>query len=365
MNNELRDRGILDVIRVLSARGASGRLHVSTGMTDGALLFNRGRLVDVRVGRLNGFQAINALAGVPDATYNFDPSVQTPAQSSIAPKERVLLKDFFGIEAAEREVADEVPASWPDEDAEPEQVVPLSEVPDPVIATPLDDEATLIRTKPSGAEPRPHVSTAPNVSTAPAPAFLDQPRARSAFRPASSALRAALLLTLLVLVAGAAGALIYQFRKPDSTASTVPAVQTPSAEVAQPPSTSETASAVPDLTGNWNVVNTVEQTSYGAYKNMRIGFNVSIDQTGKDFTGTGQKISENGRTLPADSRTPIVVKGTIDGDKVEATFSESGAVRKTNGRFVWRIDKTSGGLTGTFVSNAARSSGKSAATKEL
>jgi hypothetical protein len=122
---------------------------------------------------------------------------------------------------------------------------------------------------------------------------------------------------------------------------------------------------VPDLSGNWSVVNTVEQTSYQAYKNMQVGFNVSINQTGKDFIGTGQKISENGRSLPADSRTPIVVRGTIDGDKVEATFSESGAARKTNGRFVWKIDRTKRGLNGTFVSNAARSRGKSAATKEL
>jgi hypothetical protein len=96
---------------------------------------------------------------------------------------------------------------------------------------------------------------------------------------------------------------------------------------------------------------------------MQIGFNVSINQAGKDFTGTGEKISENGRSLPANGRTPILVKGTINGDRVEATFSETGAVRKTNGRFRWKIDKGSGGLTGTFVSTAARTRGKSAATK--
>ena len=122
---------------------------------------------------------------------------------------------------------------------------------------------------------------------------------------------------------------------------------------------------MPDLNGNWNVINTVEQTSYDPYKNMRVGFNVSINQNGKDFTGTGQKISENGRSLPSTSRTPIVVRGTIAGDTIVATFSETGALRKTNGRFVWRIDRTSGALTGTFSSGAARTSGKSAARKEL
>ena len=331
----LRDRGILDVIRSLSDQAASGRLQISTGMTDGVLFFDKGKLVDAHVGRLNGFQAINALASVPDASYNFDPAIHPPAQTSITAKERVLLKDFFGIEAVE---------------TEPPRDVDVSEV-DPSW-TDADDEATLVQTNPAVEEPRfQHVSDIP---TPPQPV---EPLRRSTFRPA--------LFVILFLTALAAFALVYQLRKPDSTASMVPPVENPSpAEAPQSTAVPDTA-AVTDLTGNWNVVNTVEQTSYGAYRNMQIGFNVSINQTGNDFTGQGEKISENGRSLPAEGRTPIVVKGTIDGDKVEATFSETGATRKTNGRFVWRIDKTNGGLTGTFVSNAARSSGKSAAKKEL
>jgi hypothetical protein len=98
---------------------------------------------------------------------------------------------------------------------------------------------------------------------------------------------------------------------------------------------------------------------------MNIGFELTINQSGKSFIGQGRKVSENGRSLPATSRTPIEVKGSIDGDRVDATFSEAGALRKTNGRFVWRIDQASGGLNGTFVSTAAGSSGKSAAKREL
>jgi hypothetical protein len=124
------------------------------------------------------------------------------------------------------------------------------------------------------------------------------------------------------------------------------------------------AAATQDLTGTWNVVNTVEKTSFGSFKNLKIGFNLSINQNGKGFTGRGEKVSENGRSLPANSRTPILVRGSINGDRVEATFSEVGTTRKTNGRFVWRIDKA-GALTGTFVSTAARTSGRSAARKEL
>ncbi|HEX7771138.1 MAG TPA: hypothetical protein VF435_01880, partial [Pyrinomonadaceae bacterium] len=73
----------------------------------------------------------------------------------------------------------------------------------------------------------------------------------------------------------------------------------------------------------------------------------------------------NGRSLPASSRTPIQLKGFINGDKIEATFFEQGAVRKTNGRFVWKIDRAGGGLTGTFASTAAQTSGKSTARREM
>ena len=313
------------MIGTLAAERASGRLQVSTGMTEGALFFDSGQLVDARLGKLTGFQAVNALATVRDASYNFDPAIAPPAQSSISANERRLLKDFFGIETADRQPSHDLEMIWEEDDSPPARVVPLADVKD-------DDEATLIRRKPAVAE-----------------AQYERP-ARSSFRPML------LLIILAALVAAVAVAFALRSRKSESTASVAPPVQTASPAAADVPQ---------DLSGNWNVVNTVEQTSYAPYQNMEIGFNVSIDQAGKEFTGKGEKISENGRSLPAAGRTPILVKGTIDGDKVEATFSETGAVRKTNGRFIWKIDKGSGGLNGTFVSSAARTSGKSAARKKL
>lgn len=286
MNNAQQDRGILAAIGRLATLGATGRLEISAGTTDGALLFDRGQIVDAWMGRLSGFQAINALAFIPDASFDFNPRVVPPPQSSITANERVLLRDFFGINASDR-------------------VGPVEPIPE------VDDEVTLVRPKPVAETP---------------PAFLSPPPARSRFRPAL------LLILLAVMVAAAAVALLYRYRKTDSTAAVAPPVQT----VDAPQQTKTGVSAnVPNLSGNWKVVNTVEQTSYGAYKNMEIGFNVSINQAGRDFTGTGEKISENGRSLPSDGRTPIVVKGTINGDRVEATFSENGAARK-------RMDALSG-----------------------
>jgi hypothetical protein len=120
-----------------------------------------------------------------------------------------------------------------------------------------------------------------------------------------------------------------------------------------------------NLTGEWNLINTVQKTDYRAFSNLKIGFRLVISQTGKEFTGKGEKVSENGRNLPASDRTPIHVNGSIDGDKVVATFLEEGLMRQTKGRIIWTIQKAGAGLTGTFVSTAARSSGKSAATKGL
>ena len=350
----LYDQGILDEIRMLASQGETGKLQITAGMTEGALFFNKGQLVDARVGKLTGFQAINAVASIPDATFNFDPTIAPPVQSSIKANERLLLKDFFGIDAVERdEVHGHDGVIWPDDNDVPERVVPLTEVESSSTQEPANEhsiaaeneEVTLVNRS------RPATTTPPDISNG-----------RTTRRDARPVLFVTALMMLLV--AAAVFAIVYRARErtsAPSTAATAPA-STPT-EVPQASPAQEVAA--PDLTGNWTVVNTVEQTSYQPFRDMKVGFNLAIDQSGTEFTGRGEKVSENGRNLPQTSRTPIELKGTIDGDRVEATFSESGAARKTSGRFVWRVDKASGGLTGTFVSTAARARGKSAATKQF
>jgi Domain of unknown function (DUF4388) len=345
MAKTLQDHGILDVIRILSTNGDSGRLQINSGMTEGAFFFSEGQLVDARVGSLTGFQAVNALASMRDANFSFDPTIPPPSESSITASERVLLKQFFGIEAVDRD---------------------QFSIPEPHITTPAeveeDDEVTLVR---SSAAPRP---------VTPIPASYGP--------PSKSSFRTGLIVAAIAILLVAAGTiLLYKF---GGTASPAPVATAPANTPAAPPAPVEQAaktdeggstkpkqteisdsSAAPDLTGNWKIINTVEQTSYQSYKNMQVGFNLSINQNGNGFTGRGEKVSENGRSLPASGRTPIVVNGSINGDRVEATFVEEGAARKTNGRFVWRIDKAGAGLNGTFSSTAARARGKSAARREL
>ena len=328
----IHDGGILDVINVLSANGESGRLDMKAGTMEGVFFFNKGQLVDARVGHLTGFQAVNALNSVRDARFSFDRSVAPPLVSSITASERVVLKQFFGIETVSP-VGNEDIVEYPDDS---EVTMETRRIPVEAIQTPVP------------------VATTSNFPY-----------------------RGALILgVLFILIAVTAVALRNQYRERASPAAVATTEQPASPTVADSPTVAEAVqpnnapapveqpAAAQNLTGKWSVVNTVEKTSYRSFQHLKIGFDLSISQNGNRFTGNGEKVSENGRSLPEDSRTPIQVKGLIKGDRVEATFFEDGAARKTNGRFVWRIDET-GRLSGTFVSTAARTSGKSAAKREL
>lgn len=325
----LHDRGILDVLKILSTNGETGRLEMQAGTTEGFFFLKNGHLVDARVGHLTGFPAVNAIAAMRGARFSFDPSAVPPSVSSITANERVVLKQFFGIDTVDPSDMQETPQYSDDEVTMETSRIPVEALPIPV----------------------PEVAAATS--------------SKSFYRGGL-----AILAVLFVLIAVAAVALRNKYRERVLPASVATAEQPVSAPVAEEvktespsPSVVQTAEAQ-NLNGKWNVVNTVQKTSYRSFQNLEIGFDLSINQNGKDFTGTGNKVSENGRSLPAGNRTPIQLKGSINGDRVEATFFEEGSLRKTSGRFVWRIDKA-GALNGTFISTAAGASGKSAAKREL
>ena len=346
------DRNILDFIRNICANGESGRLEILAGAIQGELSFAGGKLVDARFGHLTGFRAVNAIAAMQDARFSFDPAFAPIACSSITASERVVLKQFFGIEtAATSEYLQPVM-----EPVMEEAAVPPVTVPDEV------EEVTIVKSDGPGV-----------IIPTPPPAHVKR-----------FSYRTALTFAVLAMAVMAAVAIFidrfHEPRSPQAVASVesrpAPAQQSESPVAQSSPVNSAPApvavkeskkplNAVRDLSGKWTVVNSVDTTSYGSFKNMKIGFDLSIAQTGSTFTGKGRKVSENGRSLPANSRTPIRVQGSIKGDRIEATFIEEGTARKSNGKFVWRIDKSGRGLTGNFATTAARSRGKSAATRSL
>ncbi|HEU4432336.1 MAG TPA: DUF4388 domain-containing protein [Pyrinomonadaceae bacterium] len=346
--------GILDVIHSIASNRESGQLEIRSSGSHGILLFNEGRLVDARLESLTGFQAVNAAVSLRDVQFRFDPSISAPRSSSIAPHERVVLQRFFGIEAvAANEDGNDVEPEI-DWDLKPHQVVPLAAVEaieqDDLLDTPTVEVKRL--RKPAF----PLLARRPVVVYAP--------------------------LLVLVLALGAV-ALIPKLNARRNSAepvaqlvSNAPSTAQPETPRAQSDVSSITVAAPPrdkpvrrvadvqDLSGEWKVVNTVQKTTYKSFGNMQIGFRLRIQQTGNDFTAKGEKVSENGRDLPAASRTPIRVTGSIDGDQVVARFVEDGMTRPTNGRFVWKVQGRNAALSGTFISAAANSSGKSDATRQ-
>ena len=210
----------------------------------------------------------------------FDPTFDPLTSSSITASERVVLQKFFGIQTAA-----------PKDYSEPVVEKAITE----------DKEEAILVT--SDAEVR-------NPPTfAPAPVYSYQ--------------RTLIMAVLAITVLAAVAVLAYLSRersssspavatKIESASPTVSAPASPAPAASSPVAkNTEPAHTAQDLSGRWNVVNTVESTAYQSYKNMKIGFALSIDQNGTQFTGKGQKVSENGVSLPPSSRTPIKVQGSI------------------------------------------------------
>lgn len=344
---------VLDLIKQITANHESGRLEINAAGTPGTLLFYEGKLVDARLGSLSGFQAVNAAVSLQDAEVSFDHVEPASHVSTITPSERIILSRFFGIEAADVEQPAETLEPEKVWNPAPEPVVPLSEArrsPLAFFSRPgfvvvcvalllgvvagavmlrsqvrtLQQSAAVASAVESAPNPVPESSSAPESSsvTETSPVLESQPQVREEVKEVTP-------------------------------------------EPAQPVANAEERDAnIHDLTGEWRVINTIEKTAYKSFDNMQVGFRLTINQNGNEFTASGVKFSENGQTLPAAQRTPIRVQGSIEGDKVVATFTEDGRVRRTNGRFVWKLQNGNDSLAGTFVSNAAKSSGRSTLSKD-
>ena len=139
-----------------------------------------------------------------------------------------------------------------------------------------------------------------------------------------------------------------------------------------PPSAADTtrqhiSTAAPDsqlanLTGEWRFTNEVQASRVRAFKGMTLGFRMRLVQDGRNITGSGVKVAENGRHLPTREQTAIVLHGDIEGDRVELTFTERGRRRTSKGTLVMDL-LSERSMSGQFVSDAAASHGRSRAVR--
>jgi hypothetical protein len=118
-----------------------------------------------------------------------------------------------------------------------------------------------------------------------------------------------------------------------------------------------------DLSGWWYVRDTVEQSEYGPFAGLTLGYRIHLDQDGVWILGRGEKSCENGRPLPPRRRTPIALAGTADGNTVIVRLVEDGHRRRTVGTFSWTAVGDGHRLAGTFAATAGNSKGRSVAAR--
>ncbi|HEX5884788.1 MAG TPA: DUF4388 domain-containing protein [Pyrinomonadaceae bacterium] len=376
---------VLDLIKQITANHESGRLEINAAGTPGTLLFYEGKLVDARLGSLSGFQAVNAAVSLQDAEVSFDHVEPASHVSTITPSERIILSRFFGIEAADVEQPAETLEPEKVWNPAPEPVVPLSEArrsPLAFFSRPgfvVVCVALLLGVVVGAVLLRSQVRTLQqSAAVASAVGSVPSLESQAEVKPVADEQGVKQVADGSALMNGSEQTVSVPqqqanvYEQPESSQALSPGVndarQEPpesNANLAERDVNVPTRDAnVHDLSGKWRVVNTVENTAYKSFDNMEVGFRLTINQNGKEFTAKGEKFSENGQALPVGRRTFIQVKGSIDGDTVVATFVEDGRARRTNGRFVWKLQSDGNGLAGTFVSTAANSRGRSALQKE-
>jgi penicillin-binding protein 1A len=125
----------------------------------------------------------------------------------------------------------------------------------------------------------------------------------------------------------------------------------------------EPRNAGQDLSGWWELTNTIASTNYAAYRGLRLTYRLQLEQDGDHLTGRGQKWAEEGAPVLAAARSPISVTGKIEGGKVILQFTERGAKRATTGSFAWTLAPNGNALHGSFWSTAADTSGSSVARR--
>jgi hypothetical protein len=100
----------------------------------------------------------------------------------------------------------------------------------------------------------------------------------------------------------------------------------------------------------------VESSQLKRYKGLRLGYRVRLHQDGNRVSGTGWKVTEEGRSIGATRQTPITLDGEMAGDRVQLTFTERGRLRPSEGKLV--LARASDDvLRGRFSSSAAQSLG--------
>lgn len=118
------------------------------------------------------------------------------------------------------------------------------------------------------------------------------------------------------------------------------------------------AEDLPKVTGDWEINNHIEATTFARYEGLQLGYRLHFTQRGTRVFGSGRKWTEDGRQLQPAARTPIDFEGTIANGVLKARFVEYGSQRVSDGEFAWQV-VDGNRLDGTFASTVADTRGSS------
>jgi membrane carboxypeptidase/penicillin-binding protein len=119
----------------------------------------------------------------------------------------------------------------------------------------------------------------------------------------------------------------------------------------------------PDLSGAWTLTTQIRNATVPEFRNLRLGYEIELEQHGGRVYGSGRKLTENGRPIAGAASTAIELTGTVNRDQVTLAFRERGTRRTSGGMFSFSVSPDWRGLGGTFRSDAANATGSAVATK--
>src|SRR5215204_5787118 len=95
LTGHLRDYPLSDLVGILRHQRKSGRLIIEYPKGPGIFFFNEGELVDAQLSDLTGLKAIYVALAQPEASFNFNPLIQS-SRRTIAPSFQRVVSELFG-----------------------------------------------------------------------------------------------------------------------------------------------------------------------------------------------------------------------------------------------------------------------------
>src|SRR5919107_1450399 len=95
LTGHLSNYPLSDLVGILRHQRKSGRLLIEYAKGPATFFFHNGELIDARLNELTGLQAICVALAQPEASFNFNPLIQSPRRS-IEPSFQRAVSELFG-----------------------------------------------------------------------------------------------------------------------------------------------------------------------------------------------------------------------------------------------------------------------------